>query len=91
MKWQIDFDSKAEKELLKLDKKAQKRIIKFLEDRILEKGNPRAAGSPLHNNLSGFWRYRVGDYRIICTIEDSKLLVLVISIGHRKSIYKRTN
>lgn len=91
MKWTIDFDTKAKKELLKLDKQIQKRIINFLEDRILKKDNPRAVGTPLRGSLSGFWRYRVGDYRIISIIEDNKLHILVISVKHRKKVYKQLN
>ena len=88
MNWKIDFDSKAKKELLRLDKQLQKRIIKLL-DRVLKMGNPRTTGSALQGSLSGLWRYRVGDYRIICRIEDTHLVVLVISVGHRREVYKR--
>lgn len=90
MIWKIEFDAKAKKELLRLDKQIQKRIMKLLEDRILKKRNPRSTGSALQNTLSGLWRYRVGDYRVICKIEDSYLIVLVISVGHRKDVYKLT-
>ncbi|HXH54328.1 MAG TPA: type II toxin-antitoxin system RelE/ParE family toxin [Gammaproteobacteria bacterium] len=88
MIWKIEFDVKAKKELLRLDKQVQKRIIKLLEDRVLKKRNPRATGSALQNTLCGLWRYRVGDYRIICKIEDTNLIVLVITVGHRKDVYK---
>lgn len=90
MIWKIEFDAKAKKELLRLDKQIQRRIMNLLEDRVLKKRNPRSTGSALQNILSGLWRYRVGDYRIICKIEDKNLIVLVISVGHRKDVYKLT-
>ena len=85
MIWKIDFDIKAKKELLRLNKKVQKQIINFL-DKILK--NPRATGKALRGNLSGLWRYRVGDYRIICKMEQNEVIILVISVGHRKDVYK---
>jgi mRNA interferase RelE/StbE len=88
LNWKIDFDSKAKKELLRLDKQFQRRIIRFLEQRIIKSKNPRSTGSALQGTLSGLWRYRVGDYRIICRIEDAHLVVLVISLGHRRDVYK---
>ena len=89
LKWKIEFDEKAKDQLLSLDKQAQKRIVSFIEDRILTKDNPRLLGSPLRGKLSGFWKYRTGNYRLICKIEDSVLLLTVISIGHRKEVYKK--
>lgn len=89
MNWKIEFDAKAKEQLLNLDKQAQKRILSLLEDRILTKDNPRSLGSPLRGKLSNFWKYRVGDYRLICKLEDGLLLLIVISVGHRKEIYKK--
>ena len=88
MNWTIEIDEKAKDELLKLDREARKRIIKFIDERLLKLDDPRKLGESLKGNLSGFWRYRVGDYRLICDIEDSKVNILVIGIGHRRNIYK---
>ncbi|TVQ46350.1 MAG: type II toxin-antitoxin system RelE/ParE family toxin [Gloeocapsa sp. DLM2.Bin57] len=87
MTWQIKFDPRAQKELKKLDKKIQKRIIFYLKERIVCEDNPRCLGSALKGDKTGLWRYRVGDYRIICKIKDDELLVLVIKVGHRGSTY----
>jgi mRNA interferase RelE/StbE len=85
--WTIEFDERAQRELAKLDRPIAKRIWRFLEDRIASSDDPRAFGKPLQHNLAGKWRYRVGDYRILCNIEDDNLIVLVVEIGHRSSIY----
>jgi mRNA interferase RelE/StbE len=85
--WTIEFDERAQRELAKLDRPIAKRIWRFLEDRIAPSDDPRAFGKPLQHNLAGKWRYRVGDYRILCNIEDDNLIVLVVEIGHRSSIY----
>jgi mRNA interferase RelE/StbE len=76
------------KELRKLDRKAQQDIIGYLDSRVAGKNDPRRFGKGLHADLAGLWRYRVGDYRILCQIKDGLLLVLVISVGHRKNIYR---
>lgn len=88
MAWQIEFDSEAEDDLGKLDREIQRRIIRYLRDRIATTNDPRRFGAPLRRELSGLWKYRVGDYRIICRIEAKKLVVYVIRIGHRREIYK---
>ncbi len=89
MSWKIEFDSEVEKDLKKLGREAQKRILEYLKERIAKSNNPRDFGKPLRGKLSGFWRYRVGDYRLICRIFDEEILVLVIKAGHRKNIYLR--
>jgi mRNA interferase RelE/StbE len=86
--WQIEFDSEAEDDLGKLDREIQRRIIRYLRDRIATANDPRRFGAPLRRELSGLWKYRVSDYRIICRIEAKKLVVYVIRIGHRREIYK---
>jgi mRNA interferase RelE/StbE len=86
--WTIKLSDEAKRELSKLDKSVQKRILSFLQKRIQATGNPRSSGKALQGKLSGLWRYRVGDYRLLCRIEDDALIVLVISIGHRKEIYR---
>lgn len=86
MAWTINFTDSASKELMKLDKSASKKIIKYLENIVIQ-DDPRIAGKKLKGKLKEFWRYRVGDYRIISVIEDSQMLVLVVRIGHRKEVY----
>lgn len=86
MAWQIELTGSAEKELAKLDKPVAKRIIKFLRERVSV--DPRSSGKALKGDHSGLWRYRVGDYRVICEIFDDKISVLVIRVGHRKEVYR---
>ena len=89
MAWEIELSVEADQQLSKLDPQHAKRILKFLRDRVAHLENPRSLGKPLQGSRLGeFWRYRVGDYRLICKIEDDRLLVLVLSIGHRKEIYR---
>jgi mRNA interferase RelE/StbE len=85
--WAYSFDQRALRELQKLDRQAQKEIIAYLEKRIATKEDPRRFGKPLRAQLVGLWRYRVGDYRILCQLKDDVLLVLVVSVGHRKNVY----
>ena len=88
MDWKIKLDQHAVKQLKKLDRTAQKRIVGFLSDRLLTAKTPRDFGKPLMGKLTGLWRYRVGDYRLICEINEKEVTVLVINIGHRKEIYQ---
>jgi len=85
--WQIEFDQAAEKELSKLDRQAQKDILEFLKKRVGARENPRDFGEALRKNLSGLWKYRVGDYRVIAEIQDQRLVVLVVRVGHRSRVY----
>ncbi|MGE6454991.1 type II toxin-antitoxin system RelE family toxin [Shewanella baltica] len=71
-----------------MDKQNAKRILDFLEQRIAILEDPRTSGKPLKGDLGIFWRYRVGDYRVLCEIQDSKLVILTALIGHRKEIYE---
>ncbi len=84
--WQIEFTRKAEKQFGKLDPQARKEIAAYL-DRALESGNPYNFGKALVGDFSGFWRYRVGKYRIICEIQDNILTVEIISIAKRDKVY----
>ena len=87
--WTIEFEEAAKKDLAKLDKGIAKRITSFLRERVLPLDNPRAIGEALKGpKLGEFWKYRVGDYRIICAIEDGRLCVLVVRIGNRREIYR---
>jgi len=85
--WMISFDSDVERDLKKLDKNTQKKVIDYLKKRIAKSENPRKHGKPLKGKLSGIWRYRLGDYRILCKIREQEALILVLRIGHRKNIY----
>lgn len=87
MTWKVEFDDRARKELRKLDPTAQKQILRYLRKRIATKLNPRRFGKPLGADKVGLWRYRVGDYRLVCRIEDDRVVVLVLRVGHRKNVY----
>ncbi len=87
--YEVRFSPDAEKDLSKLEQQTAKRIVKFLHERIANIDNPRALGKALKGEeLGKYWRYRVGDYRIICEIQDNQLVVLVITVGHRRDIYR---
>ncbi|NTJ41443.1 type II toxin-antitoxin system RelE/ParE family toxin [Agrobacterium larrymoorei] len=89
MIWEIEFRESARKQLKKLGRQDATRIIAFLTDRIAADNNPRRTGQALQGSeLGNFWRYRVGDYRIICDIQDQKLFIVVIEIGHRREVYR---
>lgn len=85
MAWTVKLSDDAKRDLEKLDKSIQKRIVSFLQERIQSTDNSRT--SCKQGNLSDLWRYRVGDYRLLCRIENDELLILVVEIGHRKDIY----
>ena len=89
MAWTVEVSDYAEKQLCKLDKPIQKRLLDWLEDRIEGCKNPRHFGEPLRGEMAGLWRYRIGDYRVICEIQDKQLVVLALAIGHRREIYLR--
>lgn len=89
MDWKIEFSQEAIKQLNRLDKPVRERIFNWLIDRLDNCNNPRHFGEPLSANLSGLWRYRIGDYRVICQIDDTKIIVIVLNIGHRRDIYKK--
>lgn len=87
-RWTIEIKQTAEKQIRKLDRKAQESIVRFLRERIEPAEDPRQWGKPLHGEKRGLWRYRVGDYRLICDIQDEKIVILVLAVGHRKDIYR---
>ena len=86
MKWEIKFDSKAEKELKKLDKSAQTRILNYIEERLVR--SPLDFGENLKEIFHGLRRYRIGYYRLICEIQEEIITILIVKIGHRKNSYK---
>ena len=80
----------ADRQLDKLDPQVAKRILKFLNQRVRTLDNPRSIGEALRGSKLGeFWKYRVGDHRLICSIEDRRVLILVLRIGHRREVYER--
>ncbi len=89
MAWRVEFDAGAKRDLEKVDKTIALRITKFLRERVGQLDDPRSIGEALKGSrLGDFWRYRVGDYRIICDLQNQRLLVLVLRIGHRREIYR---
>jgi mRNA interferase RelE/StbE len=85
--WTVEVSEFAQRQIKGLDPQTSERILNYLQDRIEGCKNPRHFGEPLKANLSGLWRYRVGDYRVICRIEDDRVVVLVLNIGHRRDVY----
>lgn len=86
MTWQIELTAKSARQIKKLDKTTQRRIVSFLRE-LETLDDPHTRGKALTGNLRGLWRYRVGDYRLVCSLEGDKLLVLVLNVGHRSEIY----
>jgi mRNA interferase RelE/StbE len=86
--WRIEISRTAERQIKKLDKVTQTAIVRFLRERVMPADNPRQWGKPLQGEKRGFWRYRVGDYRLICDIQDLRVVVIVLEVGHRKDIYR---
>jgi mRNA interferase RelE/StbE len=89
MAWQIEFDPAARRELEKLDKSVADRILRFLQVRVGTLEDPRKIGERLKGPLREFWKYRVGDYRLICSLKDDRLIVIVLHVGHRREVYER--
>ena len=88
MKYNVVFTEGAKKQLKKLDRHVASLIIGWIERNLQYCENPRIHGKGLTSNRSGQWRYRIGDYRLICEIQDENIIILVLEIGHRKSIYE---
>jgi mRNA interferase RelE/StbE len=86
--WRIDFATSAAKQLRKLDSAAARRIVKFLRERVAPARDPRALGAALKGDeLGQFWKYRVGDYRVIAEIHDHDIRIVVVRLGHRRDVY----
>lgn len=89
MAWRVELAESAARELAKLDPQHRKRIVKFLHERVAKLENPRSIGKALQGSKLGeFWKYRVGDYRLIASIEDRRVLILILRIGHRRQVYR---
>lgn len=86
-KYNVELSERFKKEFKKLDKYTQKIIRSWINKNLVDCENPRAHGKGLTANRSGQWRYRIGDYRLICLIEDEKLIIIALTVGHRRDIY----
>lgn len=90
MAWAIEFDPDAVKDLKRLDRQVQVRILAFLRERLAPLHNPRELGEALVGNaLGNYWKYRVGDWRLICDIQDGRIVVRVLRVGNRREVYKK--
>ncbi|MBI5770542.1 MAG: type II toxin-antitoxin system RelE/ParE family toxin [Verrucomicrobia bacterium] len=87
MRWAYSFSDTACDALRKLDRQARAQIVRYLDERIAQAEDPTRFGKPLRGQQHGYWRYRVGDYRIIVSIERDRLHVLVVKVGHRSTVY----
>jgi mRNA interferase RelE/StbE len=87
--WQIEFDPDALKELKRLDRPVQIRLVAFLRDRLAPLDDPRSLGEALSGaRLGSYWKYRVGDWRIVCDIQDQRVVVRVLRLGNRREVYR---
>ena len=90
MAWQIEFDPAAVKELAKLDKPTARRIVQFLRERVAPLSDPRSLGEALRGDeLGSFWKYRLGDYRVVAEIVDRRVVIIVVRIGLRREVYRK--
>lgn len=88
MKYRVETTSRFDKEFKKLDKYTMKMIKAWIDKNLVNCDDPRIHGKALTANRSGQWRYRIGDYRLLCLIEDNNLVILALSVGHRREVYK---
>ena len=87
--WTIEFAENAARQLRKLDRPVARRIIAFLRERVSTAGDPRSLGEALKGDTLGrFWKYRVGDYRVIAEIRDREIRIVVVRLGHRSAVYR---
>ena len=86
--WRVEFDRAAVRDLRKLGVDAERRVLRYLRERISGSDDPRRFGHALTGDRQGFWRYRVGDLRIVAAIEDDRFVVLVVTVGHRREVYR---
>jgi mRNA interferase RelE/StbE len=86
--WRVEFDPRALDELERLDRQAQRDILRYLRERIAIADDPRRFGKALRRDMAGLWRYRIGDHRIVCEIRDAEVVVLVLRAAHRSRVYE---
>ena len=89
MSWKIEYLKSIQKEVRTIDRTVQKKIREYLENKVANLDDPRELGKSLKGNFGELWRYRIGDYRAICEIQDKTITVLVLHIGHRKNVYNK--
>lgn len=87
MNYRVEYTQAAVKELKKIDKPIRRMIFAWIEKNLVNCKNPRQHGKALVANHAGKWRYRIGDYRVIADIQDDKVVILVLNVGHRREIY----
>ena len=88
MAWKIEFEQDAIRQLNRLDRSVRRRIVEYLELRVVASGDPRHFGKPLRGEKTGLWSYRVGAYRAVCLLEDGRSVIAVVSVGHRRDVYR---
>ncbi len=88
MPWTVDISADAAKSLEQMDSTARNRIRRFVQERLQGTDNPRQWGAALSGRYSGLWKYRIGDYRLVCQLQDARLVVLVVKAGHRSAVYQ---
>jgi mRNA interferase RelE/StbE len=86
--WTIEYTETSRRQLKKLDRQVARRMVDFMDQRVAKAKDPRSLGKALSGVLGAFWRYRVGDYRIIVSIEDKRIRILVVAIGNRREVYR---
>jgi len=86
--WSVELSQIARKQLARIDRTWQRRIVDYLEDSVAALDDPRLRGKALSGDLRGLWRYRIGDYRAVCLITDATVTILVVEIGHRSKVYE---
>jgi len=89
MKYSVETTARFDKEFKKLDRYTQKMIKAWIEKNLVDCENPHAHGKALTANRTGQWRYRIGDYRLICLLKDNELIILAMTVGHRREIYEK--
>ena len=87
MSYQVETTARFDKEFKKLDRYTQRMIKGWIDKNLIDTENPRQHGKGLTADRSGQWRYRIGDYRLICHIDDNRLIILALTVGHRREIY----
>lgn len=88
MTWRVELSGEVRRQIRRLDTGARWRIERFMVERLATGEDPRRLGHALHGNRAGLWRYRIGDYRLICRIEDDRCVVLALAVGHRREVYR---
>lgn len=88
MTWRIEWSDSARKAFLALDPAVRRRIGRFLRERVGNLDNPRSIGRALKGERRGLWRYRTGEWRVVCLIEDDAVSILIVKVGHRKDVYR---